>query len=449
MFTGWRIEKLLYRWEPELDKSVCAADLATFQRKSLSQLEGDTVTFMKNLKFHLLSNTIFCEICQCSKSIFSRLTKEQLMKKMELGRQSRMLTDELENELIMYLTMEWLESQTFQLANMGRVRHADEIEIVRISPREYRHMKLQCESVQTYICILKGNIHGVLAVLISNADKSSVEAFSEGGVKHFLVSTSIAHDVSSYGVDRAEAVVCSSGTGNLSSDLFVRWLKESYFPDFDGNRVAIKQRNTLTIQLTDNCGIHTTDEVKQLLGQRNVKMISFPANITQFFQPLDYPFLFRSKESNYLISWVKTKPILSQDVPDAFDVIQKPTSFKVTQAAFRIAEINFDVVRGTIVAKICVQKFDIKINKLTADKIMTSGSRTAPQRKRKTDSNCFVKCSETMKSYWKLNEPLNAKYQNIAYYRGISLGIALLQFVQMKYTTPATKNPIAKINRLR
>ncbi|KAA6385451.1 MAG: hypothetical protein EZS28_019024, partial [Streblomastix strix] len=159
--ASWKIEKLLDGWVPELDKRVCVAVLATFQRKSLLQPVRDTVAFMKILKFHLLPNTIFCEIRQCPDSLFSQLMKEQLVEKNEVGKQSRTLTDEKENELIMYLTMKWFGGQLFQLADMSRVlrtlfqlavsrmfvyyfakRHSDEIEIVRTPPREYRRMKL-------------------------------------------------------------------------------------------------------------------------------------------------------------------------------------------------------------------------------------------------------------------------------------------------------------------
>ncbi|KAA6390899.1 MAG: hypothetical protein EZS28_013579 [Streblomastix strix] len=79
--ASWKIEKLLVGLVPQLDKRACAAVLATFQCKQLSQLVRDTVAFMKNLKFHLLPNTIFCEICQCPESLFSRLMKEQLVEK--------------------------------------------------------------------------------------------------------------------------------------------------------------------------------------------------------------------------------------------------------------------------------------------------------------------------------------------------------------------------------
>ncbi|KAA6385336.1 MAG: hypothetical protein EZS28_019137 [Streblomastix strix] len=437
--ASWKIEKLLEGWVPELDKRACAAVLATFQRKQLSQLVRDTVAFMKNLKFHLLPNTIFCEICQCPEQLFSRLMKEQLVEKMEVEKQSRMLTDEQENELIIYLSMKRLDGQPFQLADMDRVvrtlfqlavsrmfvyyfakRHPDEI--VRTSPREYRRMRLQYEDVQTYISILKENVHCVLEVLISNVDDSGVWAFSDGGVKHFLVPASIAQDVSSYGVDRAEgrisvcaeitlsgecvkplivtkgdvteedfllqgivqgkqAVVCSSGTGNLNSDLFVRWLKECYFPYFDAKRVTIKQRNALAILLTDNCGIHTTDEVKKLLGQHNVMMISFPADSTQFFQPLDCLSFSVLKRAINQSRGAKTKLTPAQGILDAFDALQKATSIKTTQAAFRIAGIDFEVVRGSIVAKIDVQRFDNIIKKLTADNTMTSGPRPTPKHK--------------------------------------------------------------------
>ncbi|KAA6387063.1 MAG: hypothetical protein EZS28_017411 [Streblomastix strix] len=168
-------------------------------------------------------------------------------------------------------------------------------------------MKLQHEDVQTYISILKENILGILAVLISNVDESGFQAFLNGGDKHFLVPISIAQDVSSYGVDRAEgiisvcagitlsdecikpliaakgdmteqdllhqgivqgkqAVICSSGSGNIYSDLFVRWLKECYFPDLDAKRVAIKQGNALSIQLTNKCEICTTDQPLDFLS---------------------------------------------------------------------------------------------------------------------------------------------------------------------------------------
>ncbi|KAA6396928.1 MAG: hypothetical protein EZS28_007545 [Streblomastix strix] len=393
--ASWKIEKLLEGWVPELDRRESAAVQATFQHKSLSQLVRDTVAFMKSLKFHLLPSTIFCEICQCPELLFSQLMKEQLVEKKKVGKQSHMLTDEQENDLIMYLTMKWFEGQPFQLADMGRVvwtlfqrdvsrmfvdyfakRHPDEIEIVRTSPREYRHMRLQYEDVQTYISFLKENVHGVLAVLISNVDESSVWALSDGGVKHFLVPASIAQDVSSYGVDRAEgrisvcadiilsgecikpliitkgdvtdedlllqsivqgkqAVVYSSGTGNLNSDLFVRWLKECYFPDLDAKRVILKQRNALAIPLTENCGIHRTDQVKKLLEQQNVMIISFSANSTQFLQPIDCLSFSVLKRAINQSRAANTKFTPSQGVLDAFDALQKSKSIKTTQAALK------------------------------------------------------------------------------------------------------------------
>ncbi|KAA6390608.1 MAG: hypothetical protein EZS28_013865 [Streblomastix strix] len=254
---------------PELDIKACAAVLATFQRKSLSQLVRDTIAFMKNLKFYLLPNTIFCERFQYPESLFSLLMKEQLEEKHEVGKESP--------------DMSWVVRSLFQL-DVSRMfvyyftrRHPDEIEIVRTSPREYRQRKYSWG----------------LAVLISNVDENGIWALSDGGVKHFLVPASIMHDVSSYVVDRAEgkisvytgitlsgeciklliitkgdvtdkdlliqgfvqgkyAVVYSSGTGNLNSDLFIRWLKECYFLDFEAKRIAIKQRNALAILLTDS-----------------------------------------------------------------------------------------------------------------------------------------------------------------------------------------------------
>ncbi|KAA6382894.1 MAG: hypothetical protein EZS28_021580 [Streblomastix strix] len=55
----------------------------------------------------------------------------------------------------------------------------------------------------------------------------------------------------------------------------------------------------------------------------------------------------------------------------------KIDSIKTTQAAFRIAGIDFEVVRGSIVAKIDFRSFITKIKKLTADNTMTSGPRPA------------------------------------------------------------------------
>ncbi|KAA6374253.1 MAG: hypothetical protein EZS28_030221, partial [Streblomastix strix] len=97
-------------------------------------------------------------------------------------------------------------------------KHPDEIDIVRTSPNEYGRMRLRYEDVQTYISILKENIHGVLAVLISNVDESGVWAFSDGGVKHFLIPASIAQDVSSYGVDRAEGRISVCAGITLSGE---------------------------------------------------------------------------------------------------------------------------------------------------------------------------------------------------------------------------------------
>ncbi|KAA6374282.1 MAG: hypothetical protein EZS28_030192, partial [Streblomastix strix] len=145
-------------------------------------------------------------------------------------------------------------------------------------------------------------------------------------------------------------VVCCSGTGNLNGDLFVRRLKECYFPDLDAKIVAIKQRIALAILLTDNCGIHTIDEVKKLHDKQ-------------------------------LIQWAKTKLTPSQYVLDAFDAFQRANFIKTIQAAFRFAGIGFEVVRGTIVAKIDVQRFENIIMKLTADNTMTSGPRPSPKRK--------------------------------------------------------------------
>ncbi|KAA6402504.1 MAG: hypothetical protein EZS28_001970 [Streblomastix strix] len=264
--------------------------------------------------------------------------------------------------------MKLLEGQPLKLEDVGRIvwtlfqldvlhmfvyyftkRHPDEKKIIRTSPREFKRLRLQYEDVRNYINIQKDNIHGILAVLISNIDEN-------------------AQDISSYGADRAKGriSVCAwitlsrecikpliitkdditdedllhqaivqgkyadiyrSRSGNQNNDLFVRWLKECYFLDLEAKRVAIQQKNALAIQLTDNCEICIIDEVKKLLG-------------------------------NQLISWGKTKLTPSQSVLEAFDALQIATSIKTTKAAFRIAGIDFKVVRGIIVAKIDVQRFE-------------------------------------------------------------------------------------------
>ncbi|KAA6391754.1 MAG: hypothetical protein EZS28_012718 [Streblomastix strix] len=259
--------------------------------------------------------------------------------------------------------------------------HQNEIEIVHTSLREYRRMRLQYEDVQTYISIQIENVHRVLAVLISNVDESGVWTFSDDEIKHFLVPASITQDVSLYGVECAEAFECSTRTGNLNSDLFVRWLKECYFPDLDAKRVTLKQRNALAILLTDKGRTYTADEGKELLRSHNGMMISFLADSTLFFLPLDCHSFSVLKRVIIQSRGAITNLTSSQSILDAFDTLQKHAFIKTTYAAFRIAGIYFEVVRSTIVAKIDVQRFDNIFKKLTADNIIISGRRPSPKHK--------------------------------------------------------------------
>ncbi|KAA6397948.1 MAG: hypothetical protein EZS28_006528 [Streblomastix strix] len=117
-----------------------------------------------------------------------------------------------------------------------------------------------------------------------------------------------------------------------------------------------------------------------MLGQANIAMLSFPADSTQYFLPLDCLSFSVLKRSIQNGRGARTKLTPAEGVLDAVDALQKATTIKTTQAAWRLAGIDFALDHGKLVAKVVAESFQSIIKKLKADNTITSSPRPAPKR---------------------------------------------------------------------
>lgn len=105
-----------------------------------------------------------------------------------------------------------------------------------------------------------------------------------------IIISRLSIDMSVYqeGIREGEDIMIQvSKKGYVTKQYFILWLINIFLPYVNNIRHLRVDNYFPALLLTDNHAAHKSFEVKQILAQNNIRLVTFPPNTTHFLQPLD------------------------------------------------------------------------------------------------------------------------------------------------------------------
>jgi hypothetical protein len=87
--------------------------------------------------------------------------------------------------------------------------------------------------------------------------------------------------------DGQDFMIRSNDTAYVTRPVFSEYVNGVIVPYIATTRETLNLGNTPAVLLCDNCSSHISDEIKQLLAQNNIRLVTFPPHTSHLFQPLD------------------------------------------------------------------------------------------------------------------------------------------------------------------
>lgn len=207
-------------------------------------------------------------------------------------------------------------------------RHQNEIQRDISYPQEDLRLYITIEQCQKYLEVLKNEVDGKYAELIYNADEVGCSQWMDKKCKKVIVPLQSDNNRITHKVKRAsklqtilgcisaagdvltpvlistrktidpevysqglrndtDIIIRYSETGYATKDIFQEWITKKFIPFVNATRIELKLENEDGILLCDNCTSHISDNIKQILAQNRIKLISFPPHSSHLFQMLD------------------------------------------------------------------------------------------------------------------------------------------------------------------
>ena len=73
----------------------------------------------------------------------------------------------------------------------------------------------------------------------------------------------------------------------INKELFNEYIINVLIPYVSSLRQKEEYSNEPAVLLLDSCSAHVNDEILRILGENSIKVVAFPAHITNIFQALD------------------------------------------------------------------------------------------------------------------------------------------------------------------
>ena len=191
-------------------------------------------------------------------------------------------------------------------------------------PMEQQRMEVTGEQISLYFQTLRDALEGVPASLVFNLDESGFQRYADAQNQVIIVEK--ARQCHFFGVPRAEkratflATVCADGgtvkplvilpratieselllagytqdrvvlahseTGFVTTEIFIRYVKEILIPHINFRRWELNYSEPAVV-IWDNCSCHCHDAIRELLDVNNVRLVSLPPHSSDQLQPLD------------------------------------------------------------------------------------------------------------------------------------------------------------------
>lgn len=208
------------------------------------------------------------------------------------------------------------------------MHHQNEIQRDISFPQDDVRLHITREQCQKYLEVLINEVDGKFAELVYNADEVGCSQWGDKKNKKVIVPSlnndirithkvprssklqtilgcisaagdvltpvlihsrkTIDQQVYSLGLrEGTDVIIRYSESGFINVEIFEDWINNFFIPFVNSTRNELKLQNEEAILLCDNCNSHISRNVKLVLAQNRIKLISFPPHTSHLFQMLD------------------------------------------------------------------------------------------------------------------------------------------------------------------
>jgi hypothetical protein len=87
--------------------------------------------------------------------------------------------------------------------------------------------------------------------------------------------------------DGQDFMIRSSDTSHVTRPIFTEYVTSVILPYFAATRESLHLQDFTGVLLCDNCSSHIDESIKQLLTDKNIRLVTLPPHSSHLFQPLD------------------------------------------------------------------------------------------------------------------------------------------------------------------
>ena len=246
-----------------------------------------------------------------------------------------------------------------------------QFKVIEASPVNASRLRIDDEKVQQFHATAEALLHDVPAAFVFNMDETYINEYANAKKKKVVVDMNFPGETTEYPVEQntnsSTLVACiaadgtgippllvvkhrtirevieemcwteekvtftHSQTGFITSDIFMRWLREVFIPNVNERRERIGNMGQRAYLLMDNCQSHKSDDITLLCGENNVELVYFPPNATHIYQPLDLCFFgaFKKKVLSIVESGIQdnqSERVLK--ILDSWDSVKKVSTIR-------------------------------------------------------------------------------------------------------------------------
>lgn len=346
------------------------------------------------------------------KQHISRLFQRKDIYPRHEGRQ-RLLTDEQETNVAQWITqkaevheqptirdiLEYVE-MTFQIPvtkgwfqKFLLLRNGEFIK-TKSSPQEESRLLITQEECEEYLKILQNHVQNTCSELLFNIDEVGTNPWADRYSKSVIIPAAMEGTRVQHGVNRGEkttsCLACISAGGDaimplmvvhratlddevtkdglridedvmirntasayVTTEIFKEWIEKSLITYVEAVREKLGLQNEYAVLLADNCSVHTSEDVKDILAKHKIKFVTIPPHTSHLFQALDLV-TFASYKQNIKTTYTHyPKGSQADTIHKVFRAIEKSTISDLNRSAFRRA--GFSIIREPHLSRIQVE----------------------------------------------------------------------------------------------
>jgi hypothetical protein len=257
-------------------------------------------------------------------------------------------------------------------------RHSEDLEHAKAYPQESGRMTVTKEIARTHVANLVNYVQDTPTELVFNIDEVGSQEWADRKPRRVIVPHQERRQRIQYSVPRSQKrISCIAGismagdtlmpllvihrktidedvwlegwrdgqdfllrsndTSYVTRDIFKEYLTSVFLKYVATVRESMNLSDSPAVLLCDNCTAHIDDEIKVLLAQNNVRLITFPPHTSHLFQPLDLVTfgVFKREHGDLMAKLPKGSQVWQ--ITKLMKALERATDSSTNRAAFRRA----------------------------------------------------------------------------------------------------------------